>query len=163
MALTHLVLVVLVGAPFDSAQGKPCSAPEYRQFDFWVGEWDVKTPKGTIAGTNRIERIEGGCALQENWRGTNNTGRSINAYSPGDKKWHQFWIGSGGLVMHLSGVFTGDALRLEGVVPMPSGQTIQHRLTFTKRADGTVRQFWENSADAGKTWSVLFDGVYTRR
>src|SRR5919108_895437 len=80
MALTHLVLVVLVGAPFDSAQGKPCSAPEYRQFDFWVGEWDVKTPKGTIAGTNRIERIEGGCALQENWRGTNNTGRSINAY-----------------------------------------------------------------------------------
>ena len=159
------LVVLLVAATVDQTPPRtpPCTAPEHRQFDFWIGEWDVKTPDGKVAGTNRIERIEGGCALQENWTGAGSTGRSINAYWPGDRKWHQFWIGSGGLVMHLSGVFTGDTLRFEGVVAMPSGQSIQHRLTFTKRADGTVRQFWENSADAGKTWTVAFDGSYTRR
>ena len=32
----------------------PCKArPEYRQFDFWVGEWDVQNPQGQTAGTNR--------------------------------------------------------------------------------------------------------------
>jgi hypothetical protein len=171
MALTHLVMLALIGFSLDrtppSAQAKPpCSAPEHRQFDFWIGEWDVKTPDGKTAGINRIERIEGGCALQENWTaagGPGGTGRSINAYWPGDKKWHQFWIGSGGLVMHLSGVFEGDVLRMEGAVPMPNGRIVQHRLSFTKRADGTVRQFWENSSDAGKTWTVAFDGIYTRR
>lgn len=163
MVLAHLMLLLLVASFGQPVRPTPCTAPEHRQFDFWIGEWNVKTPDGKVAGVNRIERVEGGCALQENWTGTGNTGRSINAYWPGDKKWHQFWIGSGGLVMHLSGVLAGDALRLEGLVPMPNGQTMQHRLTFTNRADGTVRQFWENSTDAGKTWTVAFDGVYTRR
>jgi hypothetical protein len=27
----------------------PCSAPAYRQFDFWVGEWDVFEVGGSIA------------------------------------------------------------------------------------------------------------------
>jgi hypothetical protein len=162
MALTYFVLLFVTGFLDQTPRPVPCSAPEHRQFDFWIGEWEVKTPDGKVAGTNRIERVEGGCALQENWTGAGNTGRSLNAYWPGDRKWHQFWIGSGGLVMHLSGVFKGDALRLEGVVPLADGRSIQHRLTFTKRADGTVRQFWENSADAGKTWTVAFDGLYTR-
>jgi hypothetical protein len=30
-----------------------CTAPEYRQFDFWLGEWEV-TSNETPAGTNSI-------------------------------------------------------------------------------------------------------------
>ena len=163
MTIAHAAVLLLALTAEQTPKTPPCSAPEHRQFDFWIGEWDVKTPDGKVAGVNRIERVDGGCALQETWTGTGNTGRSLNAYWPGDKKWHQFWIGSGGLVMHLSGVFAGDVLRLEGVVTVPDGRAIHHRLSFTKRADGTIRQFWENSADAGKTWTVAFDGVYTRR
>jgi len=66
-------------APVAAAQPPSCSAREYRQFDFWIGEWDVLAPDGTRAGHNRVERIEGGCGLQENWTGQGGgTGRSIS-------------------------------------------------------------------------------------
>ena len=47
----------------------PCSAPEHSQFDFWVGSWRVTDTEGVFQGTNRIEKILGGCALQEHWQG----------------------------------------------------------------------------------------------
>ncbi len=154
-----LALIGLQTAP------RPCSTADHRQFDFWIGDWDVKGPNGQIAGRNRIEMIEGGCGLQENWTSagaTPTTGRSINAYSAGDKKWHQIWLGSGGGLMHLSGTFQGDTLTMGGVTTTPSGQTVHNRLAFTKRGDGSVRQFWEQSAD-GKSWKTAFEGIYTRR
>src|SRR5688572_11534423 len=48
-----------------------CTAPEHRQFDFWIGEWDVfGGPEGDrLVGNNTIERSENGCWLVERWRG----------------------------------------------------------------------------------------------
>jgi hypothetical protein len=40
---------------------------------------------------------------------------------------------------------------------------MRHRITWTPLPEGRVRQFWENSRDEGKTWSVAFDGTYVRR
>jgi hypothetical protein len=161
MVLTLILALIALQQP-----PRPCSTPDYRQFDFWVGDWDVKLANGQIAGRNRIEMIEGGCGLQENWTGggpTPNTGRSINAYSSGDKKWHQIWLGSGGLLMHLSGTFQGDTLTMEGVTTTAAGQSVLNRLAFTKRPDGSVRQFWQTSQDGGKVWQTAFEGIYTRR
>jgi len=42
------------------------------------------------------------------------------------------------------------------------GVTITDRITFTPRADGTVRQFWQASRDGGTTWTTSFDGIYRR-
>jgi len=49
---------------------RPCAyAKENRQFDFWVGEWDVSTTQGSVpAGTSRIELILGDCVVLENWK-----------------------------------------------------------------------------------------------
>ena len=49
---------------------KPCTAPEYRQFDFWIGDWVVQNPAGQIAGMNSITREYDGCLLVEHWAGT---------------------------------------------------------------------------------------------
>jgi hypothetical protein len=153
-----------VSARFADAQApKPCSASEYRQFDFWIGNWDVFSPDGKLAGHNRIDRIEGGCGLQENWSGAGGgTGRSINTYLPADKQWHQFWLGSGGGVLNLAGTFDGHSLTLRGTSTGVNGAVIHNRLSFTPNSDGTVRQFWEISRDDGKTWTVSFDGKYVR-
>ena len=55
---------------------KPCAYnPLNRQFDFWVGEWDVVTAEGANpAGTSKIELILGDCVIQENWTSGGNTG-----------------------------------------------------------------------------------------
>ena len=37
------------------------------------------------------------------------------------------------------------------------------RITWTPEDDGTVRQVWEVSTDAGESWSVIFDGRYQRK
>ena len=68
-----------------------CTAPEYRQFDFWLGEWEV-TSNETPAGTNSIVAIQGGCVLQENWQGAGPggiTGSSFNIYDRERQAWHQ--------------------------------------------------------------------------
>src|SRR5262249_50863794 len=131
----------------------PCRAPEFRQFDFWVGDWDVFTPDGKLAGHNRVETIENGCGLQENWSGAGGgTGRSINAYSAADRQWHQYWLGSAGGILNLAGTFDGDTLTLGGVTKTANGATVTERLQFTRNGDGTVRQLWRQSSDGGKTW-----------
>ena len=38
-----------------------------------------------------------------------------------------------------------------------------HRLSFEPRSHGKVRQFWQSSRDGGKTWAVVFDGLYERK
>jgi quercetin dioxygenase-like cupin family protein len=165
-AILTMVSAIHVGAQTQTTPQQataPCAAPEYREFDFWIGEWDVFTPDGKVAGHNRIEAIEGGCGLQENWIGAGGgTGRSINSFSPADRQWHQYWLGSGGGILNLSGTFAGDTLTLRGDTKRAGGVTIAERLQFTRNADGSVRQFWQQSRDGGKTWSVAFDGKYVR-
>jgi hypothetical protein len=47
-----------------------------------------------------------------------------------------------------------------GLTARPDGHSIQERLTFTPLPTGSVHQFWEQSNDDGKTWTVAFDGIY---
>jgi hypothetical protein len=49
-----------------AAAPAPCTSEKHRQFDFWVGEWDV-TENGQPAGHNKIVLVHGNCALNENW------------------------------------------------------------------------------------------------
>ena len=140
---------------------KPCAAPQYRQFDFWLGSWDV-TEKGKAAGTNRIESILGGCALHESWQGAGGSrGNSINFYDAPRGLWHQTWIDAAGNGLVLEGRYENGAMRLEGKRPGAApGTTDLHRITWTPLADGKVRQLWETSSDNGKTWTEVFDGLY---
>jgi hypothetical protein len=146
------------------ASPAPCSAPEYRQFDFWVGDWVVHNPKGQQVGTNRIEKIENGCAILENWTNARGiTGRSINIYRPTSRTWTQAWAGSDGLTLMLEGRFEAGKMILAGTSLGSKNEPLRDRVTWSSLAGGTVRQFWEQSADEGKTWTVAFDGTYSRR
>ena len=149
------------------AQSPPgCTSSEYRQFDFLVGEWTVTLPNGTVAGTNRIESILGGCALQEHWSSARGgDGTSLNLWNAADSTWRQVWVdGSGGL-LELSGGLVGESMVLSGTARVAggSGGTVLNRITWTPNADGTVRQLWESSPDGGTTWATQFDGRYARR
>ncbi|HKE45651.1 MAG TPA: hypothetical protein VKB41_14065 [Steroidobacteraceae bacterium] len=143
-------------------QEKPCSRPEYRQFDFWLGSWTV-SENGKVAGTNHIESILGGCGVHESWRGAGgNEGNSLNYYDAPRQVWHQTWIDQSGNALVLEGRFEHGAMRLQGQRPGKSaGQVDQHRITWTPLAGGNVRQLWEVSSDGGKTWAQAFDGLYT--
>jgi hypothetical protein len=90
-------------------------------------------------------------------------GRSLNGYSPQDGRWHQVWIGSGGLLMHLTGGLRDGSMVLEGKTVGRDNAAVRQRITWTPQPDGRVRQLWEQSKDDGKTWTVGFDGRYAKR
>jgi hypothetical protein len=139
-----------------------CSAPEHHQFDFWLGDWNV-TAAGTPAGTSRIESVMQGCGVLEHWSGAGGGhGTSLNFYDRGTKAWSQAWIDESGNALHLSGTFSNGTMVLASE-PRTTGKGVDvQRITWSKNADATVRQLWESSTDGGTTWTVAFDGIYTR-
>ena len=148
-----------------SPTAKPCESSEHRQFDFWVGRWDVYGPKGKKAGENRIEVIADGCALLEQWSGSGGfNGKSLNIYDAGDRRWHQTWVDSGGTLLVLAGGLVARSMVMSAVTPGTTdpSKTVQQRITWTPAPDGSVRQLWESSPDGGRTWTVVFDGRYVR-
>jgi hypothetical protein len=158
MLLLMLVLIAGLGQNAPT----PCAAPEYRQFDFWVGEWVVHDASGQRIGANRIEPIENGCGIQENWtdrRGA--TGRSISVFRPASKTWTQLWTSSWGGILLLEGRYENDRMVLTGDAVARDGSIERQRTTWSRIENG-VRQFSERSRDGGRTWIVAFDGRYVR-
>lgn len=140
----------------------PCGAAEHHQFDFWLGDWKVQDTAGNPAGTNQITAIQNGCVLFENWNGAkSSTGNSFNMYWSADKKWHQTWVDNQGGRLDLSGGLQDGKMVLEGEAPSQRdpGKRVRHRISWEKRGSN-VRQLWQASRDDGKTWNVLFDGLY---
>jgi hypothetical protein len=158
------LLLVVLSSPLAAQSAAPrfgCPAVEHRQFDFWVGRWDV-TVQGKPAGTNDITMEEGGCLIHEHWTGARGgTGQSFNFYDRSTGQWNQVWVDNRATVLRLTGSFADNQMRLAGVAPGPDGKPQQQRLTFFQNPDGTVRQLWETSAD-GSSWQVAFDGLYRK-
>ena len=162
-----LLLVCAAAAQAQTATPRqpPCKArPEYRQFDFWVGEWDVQNPQGQTVGASSVQLILGDCVVFENWTGARGLqGKSFNLYNAATGKWQQTWVDSTGSVLELTGEYRDSQMRFAGETPAPGGKKTLHRLTFTKVSADHVRQLWEQSSDGGKTWGVVLDGAYTRK
>ena len=61
-----LVSALLATQQLPAGQPAPppaCSGAEFHQFDFWIGDWDVLTADGKVAGHNRVESIANGCGI----------------------------------------------------------------------------------------------------
>lgn len=162
-----LAVLFAAGGPVgaETPDGPPpgaCSSPEYRQFDFWLGDWNVQDAAGNLAGTNQITSTQGGCVLFENWKGAKKgTGNSFNMFLAADGKWHQTWVDNQGGRLDLAGGLQDGRMVLEGDAPSSkeAGKRVKHRITWEKKG-ANVRQVWQSSRDDGKTWDVVFDGLY---
>lgn len=149
------------------AQNQPppgCKSPESRQFDFWVGEWEIlKNGTTDIAGISSVQLILGNCVVLENYTNKAFTGKSFNIYNAGLKKWQQFWVDNTGASIEFIGEFKDGAMKFMGEGISPTGEKSLHRMTFTPMSEGRVRQFLEDSKDNGKTWTASYDGIYVKK
>ena len=151
---------LLAASPVAAA---PCDTPAHRAFDFWLGEWQVRTPDGKLAGVNRIEREYDGCVLHERYTTARGyAGESLNVYDAPRGVWHQTWVDTGGMLLLLEGGVRDGSMVLAGQTTGADGQVTRHRITWTPGADGSVRQFWESTDGQGQ-WKTAFDGRYTRK
>jgi len=146
----------------------PCKYDaKYREFDFWLGTWDVR-PAGSPASppsTNIITSEHDGCVIQEHWTSVVSTGQSFNIWDSSRGHWYQTWVDStGGLHEYTGGIEDGVMVYGAELAPNP-GQTgrVRTRLRFFKLGPDSVRQLAEQTPDDGKTWNTTYDLIYTRR
>ncbi|MGI9236946.1 MAG: hypothetical protein ACR2QZ_06090 [Woeseiaceae bacterium] len=149
-----------------SKQAFPCEHDvAFSEFDFWVGEWDVHVANGTYAGSNRIERMERGCVLMENWSSASgSTGTSINYVDKISDEWVQIWNDASGNQINIRGGMTDEGMLLVGTIHyVVNNTTAAFRGLWSPMPDGRVRQFFEQASADGQSWSPWFEGFYSRR
>ncbi len=145
----------------------PCSAdPVMKEFDFWIGEWDVfQNGSNLQLGHSLVQKVSGECALLENWDAvvSTNTGKSINYYDAAAKGWEQDWIGSmGGSQRYVNGVYKDSAMRFT-YENITDGKKTTGNFIFYNLGNGKVRQYQDASEDGGKTFTVSYDYIYIRK
>lgn len=140
-----------------------CCSENHHAFDFWEGTWEVTNSDGTKAGTNTIEKIQGGCILKENWIGSSgSTGTSLNFYNLKTAQWEQLWVDNSGAHLKLKGNRVGDTMILSSdEFRHTNGKVYKNRITWSLNEDGSVRQLWE-VLEKEEVVNIAFDGLYRR-
>lgn len=138
-----------------------CSGPEYRQFDFWIGDWDVlETGKREVAARTRVARILDGCVLREDCESTNGLkGQSFSLYDASRRMWHQTWATNKGQLLTIEGRLKDGEMVLSGAERTADGAERLVRGTW-KPINGGVRETAVSPLDGGKTRQLWFDLVF---
>ncbi|WP_135212533.1 hypothetical protein [Vitreimonas flagellata] len=168
-ALAVLACVGCASAQAQPAAASPCSMPEFRQMDFWVGVWDVRweAASGMPAGqgVNTITRAYGDCVIQEAFDGGPATGgligHSVSTYHAPLQHWRQTWVDNQGGYFALVGGPEGDDFVL--VSSRVSDNTPVQRMVFTEITPNSLTWRWQRTPDGGATWADQWVIHYTRR
>src|SRR6266446_9375001 len=80
-----------------------CTSPEYRQVEFWIGDWDVYERESARGAHVRVDRILDGCVLREHYDNTGAVGESFTIYDVARKLWHQTWVTNRGRLLTIEG------------------------------------------------------------
>ena len=161
--IRNLLLLLLLVPTGLFAQNCPCCTEENRQFDFWIGKWNVYDTTGALVGTNEIKVLQDSCVLQENWVSAKGkfTGTSYNFYDSDHHYWRQTWIDNqGGELLLFGGMENGKMVMKSDKFPCED-KDCYHQISWTPQPDGTVVQLWQVRSDSGVE-RVLFIGIYRR-
>src|SRR5690242_901772 len=107
--------------------------PETRQFDFWLGEWDLTWQGGR--GTNSIRSILDGHVIEERFHSDDIPlhGISLSVYGSQLGQWRQTWVDSQGSYLDLVGGWDGERMILT-TSRMREGKPIVLRMVFSNIA-----------------------------
>lgn len=168
--LFSLFVPVAIFAQQSPKPADPCAAPQQKQFDFWVGEWDLTWPGQKVGdvghGTNSIKRIMDGCVVQENFSGENSVhlrGTSVSTFDTRSGKWKQTWVNNEGGYLDFTGDFSNGQMILQREASRPDGSKLLQRMVWKNITANDFDWSWEASLDGGKTWNVNWPVHYKRK
>jgi hypothetical protein len=148
--------------PATSQSLGPCADPAHRQFDFWIGDWDVVEVEHptVIVARARVELILNGCVLHEVYEGTDgHRGESFSIYDVTRSIWHQSWVNDTGYLLTIEGRLQDKSMILEGVDHLPNGKLRRVRGEWRADDQGAHELAWR-STDGGASWVPWFDLLF---
>jgi len=132
-----------------------------RQFDFWLGDWDLRwEPDG--CGVNVITSILDDHVVLEQFDGRPSiplAGMSVSVFDRDIGRWRQVWVDSDGQYLDFVGGFEGERMVLER---RRSDGRLQ-RMVWSNIAAESLLWSWEHSDDDGARWTVDWAIDYRRR
>lgn len=170
--MKNILLAVCCFAAIQSFAQVPCGGnPVYRQFDFWIGDWEAYNTNGKKAGDSKIQLILDSCIILENWTSANKfkglvySGKSFNTFNSVTNQWQQTWVDNvGGTTEYLEGHYDDNKMVFKTKPFSFKKDTMAvRRLTFFNLGPDKVRQFGEISKDGEKTWAAEYDLEYRRK
>jgi hypothetical protein len=179
LAIATILATTALAPTSTAAQDFPVSSalpPESRQFDFWVGEWDVnlriRQDDGSwldaVQATAEIYPILSGKAVLELWsdaRTSGIKGYSLRYFDVARDEW-VLWLNwpapnrSGS--SSLSGTFRHGRGEFFSTMMNPDGSETLSRYTFSDVTPSSLR--WDDafSSDGGDTWTNRWIMEFTR-
>lgn len=160
-----------------------CSSPQARQFDFWLGKWDIQQKILQSDGTwlelpahNSVTSVMDGCALLERWRGKvkffwegmqhveSMEALSVRAYDPKSQTWRIHWMSS--RTPTFGEPFEGNFHEKHGEFfstrQGPRGKQLS-RIVFSDIRKRSVHWELAISNDDGATWTQVWIMEMRRR
>lgn len=148
--------------------------PEARQFDFWVGTWDVNLRmiqddaswQDSVQATAKIYSILNGKAILELWDSANIKGYSLRYFDLARKEW-VLWLNWPGQdrsgSSSLAGSFRHGRGDFYSKSQKPDGSESISRYSFNDITPTSLR--WDDaySDDGGKTWRNNWIMEFTRK
>ena len=151
------------------APQNPCAAPQQKQFDFWIGEWELtwpgEKPGETGQGSNSIKRIMDGCVVQENFSGRDSMplrGTSVSTFDTNSGHWKQTWVDNEGGYLDFAGDFKDGQMILQRET-VRNGARVLQRMVWKNITPNEFDWSWEASRDGGNTWQVNWPIHYKRK
>lgn len=163
--LIALLMITTTHVFAQSPPVSPCAGAEFKQMDFWLGDWDARwdaspsTPAGQ--GSNHITRTYDGCVTEEHFEGGPLNGHSVSTFFVGTKKWRQTWVDNQGGYIDLEGGPGAAGSFVLTTLPQP-GSLKANRMVFTDIKPNAFLWRWQGTQD-GKTWVDSWVIRYTRK
>jgi hypothetical protein len=157
------------------ARSKSCLAPEFRQLDFWLGDWDVdvharSSPTsdqwGDARGHQHVEAILGGCAIAEHFTADGPpspwAGASYSSWQPQLSQWRQTWVDDSGGYIALRGSFAHGEMTLYGEPRDNHGKQTQMRMVYSAITPTSLHWEWQFTDDNWTTFAPTIKIDYRR-
>ena len=142
-----------------------CCSDAYKQFQFWVGKWDVYDTEGVKVGENTISIEEDSCLMIEKWQGVKGTtGTSMNYYDKTDSTWNQVWVDNRGSILKLKGEYENGRMVMRS--ENQKGQKLDcyyNEITWSLLENKTVTQTWTIYDCTGVNVATVFKGIYHKK
>ena len=159
-----IIFLFSLPAKYSIAQSSQSILQPNRQFDFWVGDWEL-TWNDTSKGSNTITLEMNNLVVYEHFKDPVNNyfGWSWSVYDTLSKKWKQTWVDNQGEYLDFTGQMQDNKMILERSFISSKGTSIRQRMIFYNITKDKFDWNWENSIDGGANWKLSWKIHYKRK